>query len=306
MNRKKIFTEIVSEFEKKYSFLGKQFGEEFLLSVASWNIQHYSLPDFRIRRHLLLLWEPGFVKSSLLLKAYRLLGTENCIPMSDVTNAALRGTVNGGKFVTPYVLVRPFSIATEFGQIMVSDQEIVQKLLNVLEEGIVNVALAKISTLSEEAKDKCVKEHSIEFVDSNKFTYTTDWVLMAATYNEKFMSDHAFKSRFIVLKPTEPLGSKLTKHIIQSKPFVLGDDVVEGFRKELKSEEQVDCMLKLPDEVFELNPFMSVRDANTIISKALCKKWWGFDTSKEEMIAEAVKSTPNHGREEIKEALGLE
>lgn len=60
MKRPEIYETIVDSFENKYSFLGKQFAEEFLLSVASSNIQKNSKPEFRVRRHLALFWPPAW------------------------------------------------------------------------------------------------------------------------------------------------------------------------------------------------------------------------------------------------------
>jgi len=169
--RSKIYNEIVDAFEQKYFFLGKQFAEEFLLTAASRNIQDYSEPDFRVRRHLLLYWQCSWLKSSLLHKARHLLGRELCMGLSDISNAALRGTVEAGRFISPYTLKRPFAVCTEFGQVVNKgdSSELVQKLLNVLEEGEVEVSLGKISLLTPEERIKAEEKWGIYFIDSNTF-----------------------------------------------------------------------------------------------------------------------------------------
>ncbi len=289
MNKKEAYTQIFEAFESKYSFLGELFAEEFLLAVASYNIQQYSQPEFRVRRHPLLFWQHGWFKSSLLLQAYKLLGEDLCIPMSDVTMAALRGTVEHGNFIVPFTLKRPFAISTEFGQIVGGDKELIQKLLNVLEEGIVNVTLAKIATLHGTEMDKAVDKYGVKFVDSNSFTYHTNWVLMGATYNNKFLIDNAFESRFVLVNPTKKLDSTLIKHVHKSPPFVVDDEAVQFMRKSVNDQTPIECMVKLPDEIYEhdLNP----RDFSMLMSNLLCKRWWGFNPSKDDALklAEEIK-----------------
>ncbi len=293
MHRSECYNAIVDAFEKKYSWLGKAFAEEFLLTVASWNIQAFSEPEFRIRRHLLLFFEHGWGKSTLLKKASAILGDELCTIMSDVTLAALRGTVEHGQFITPYTLKRPFSICTEFGQIVGgSNTEIVQKLLNVLEEGVVTVSLAKIATLRQCDIDEIMEKHGIKFIDSNTFTYKTNWVLIAGTYNKKFLVDNAFESRFVILMPQGKLDSSLTRHINNSDPFVISEDVVDTLRKEVLSNKPVDCMVRLPDAVY--NYPLTLRDSAQLLSTILCKKWWGIKSSNDEIIDAAREIKKRH------------
>jgi hypothetical protein len=204
-----------------------------------------------------------------------------------VSLAALRGTVEHGRFISPFTLKTPFSICTEFGQVIggMTNTEIVQKLLAVLEEGSVSVSLGKISELTPEQINHIQDDYNIYFVDSNTFTYKTNWILFAATYNKKFLIDNAFESRFSLVMPSKPLDSALAKKVINSKPFVIEGDATEKLREFVKQQITLDCSVKLPDEVYELD--ITMRDASTLLSDILCKKWWGVNSSKEEVINEA-------------------
>jgi hypothetical protein len=288
MKRSEVWDNIIEAFQDKYSFLGEQFAEEFMLTCASWNIQEHSLPDYRIRRHLLLFWIPGWIKSSLLMKAYNVLGDDMCMHMTDVSTAALRGTVESGKFMTPFTLKRPFAVCTEFGQLSSSsDTEIIQKLLNVLEEGVVNVSLGKISWLTAGQRFEIEQKLPITFIDDNTFTYKTNWILMAGTYNKKYLVDNALESRFVVMTPKKVLDSSLAKYINRADPFHLDLDTVNTFRTELLSTDKTDVTVDLPDEVYDMHPELTMRDTSYLNSYILCKEWWGQDVSKEDIINRA-------------------
>lgn len=298
LKRSKIFESIVNSFESKFSFIGKQFAEELLLSSASWNIQQVSQPDFRVRRHLMLFWPPGFLKSSLLVKGYDLLGSDLSTKLSDITVAALRGTVEFGRFVSPYTLKRPFSICTEFGQIISGhkDEELIQKLLNILEEGAVTVSLGKISSISNSERDRVMDEFPVTFIDANTFTYTTNWIMIAGTYNRKFLIDSALESRFNILVPDQPLSSKLTKHVINSPPFAYEPGVEDQFRNEVTSTEAIDTKIKIPTEVYDADDKFSPRDAGMIVSRILCMAWWGKKLANGDVVELAVNIKKNRDR----------
>ena len=299
MRRSEIYNEITNSFERKYSWLGKQFSEELLLSAASWNIQQYSSPDFRIRRHLLLFWPPGFLKSTLLMKASDLFSPQLCTVMSDVTLAALRGTVEAGSFVSPFTLKRPFSICSEFGQIVTGrENEVVQKLLNVMEEGVVTVSLGKIAYLTGEQREEASEKYGISFIDRNTFTYKTNWILIAGTYNKKFLVDSALESRFNIMIPEKKLDSDLTKHVNNSGQFILDEEVKAQFRHELLSNGIINISsIKLPDEIYDNGNTITPRECGGLVSYIACRAWWNISTSKDEIIQMA--ETMKQRRQEI-------
>jgi len=288
-----IFNNITNAFEKKYSWIGKDFSEEFLMSACSFPLQVWSKPEFRIRRHLLLFWSHAWFKSSLLLKAKQLLGEKLCTGVSDISNAALRGTVEGGQFLTPLVLKRPFTVCTEFGQVTCgNDGDLIQKLLNVLEEGQLDVSLAKIAFLTNDQKATATREHGITFIDNNTFSYQTDWILLAGTYNKKFMVDNAFESRFVIMTPQQELDGKLLKHVVNSPSFFVDEETKNAFRNELFSPLAIDTKIVLPEEIYDLKG-ITPRDCASLLSYILCRAWWNLETTDKQVIAMASEYSKN-------------
>jgi hypothetical protein len=294
VQREEIYNDIVTAFSQKYDWLGRQYAEEFLNTAASYNIQKYSNPEFRVRRHLMLCWSAAWLKSSLLKRTYEILGSGLCTLMTDITRAALRGTVEAGQFISPFTLKRPFSICTEFGQIISGSDtgELTQELLNVLEEGLLNVSLGKISYLSAASREDAANKYGIEFLDNNTFTYSTNWILLASTYNRKFLVDNALESRFTIVYPEKKLDNALTKHLVEAGPFTLNTETVLAFRQLLLDDKGIDTREKLPHEAYEDEHPLTPRDSGAILSWMLCRKWWGFKTSKDEVlqIIEQIRS----------------
>jgi hypothetical protein len=293
LKREEVYDTVVEAFDSKFSWLGGQFATEFLESIASWNIQQFSKPEYRIRKHIALYWEAAWLKSSLLKRAYDILGDQLCMVTSDITVASLRGTVEFGKFVPPYTLVRPFAVATEFGQVVGPGKEdMVQKLLNVLEEGMVTVSLSKISSLSAEQVEMIQNEYPmIRFIEKNTFSYNTNWVLMAATYNKKFMIDNAFESRFNLVIPEKPLDSNLTKYVKNSPRFHIEEDVLINLREfVLDGDHKIDCNVNLPDELFEESRGkITPRQCAMLSSYVLTNEWWGKKVTNDDIMVKAEK-----------------
>jgi hypothetical protein len=210
--------------------------------------------------------------------------------MSDVSLAALRGTVEFGRFVSPYTLKRPFSIATEFGQVVTGgeSQDLVQKLLNVLEEGMVTVSLGKISSISALEREEVESKYGISFIDSNTFTYKTNWVLMAGTYNKKFLVDNAFESRFTLVVPDQELNSELTKYINKHRPQGIDPELAGEFRRTIMTDSPINTKIELPDEIYDTTG-LTVRQSSYLISYALCRSWWGIETTTEQLIELAMR-----------------
>ena len=217
------------------------------------------------------------------MKFYDLLGSGLCTYMSDVTRAAMRGSVDGCHFVVPATLRKPFAICTEFGQIAGGDSEMIQHLLNALEEGVVNVNLVKIGAISIDEMQKAEREYKIKFADKNSFSYHANWVLMAATYNKRFLIDNAFESRFSVISPKRKMDKVLIKHVLNSGPFSVSMEAVETLRQEIVNPKPMDSIsINLPEGVYDY--VTTMRDVGLVVSTMLCKRWWGFEPSDTEII----------------------
>lgn len=303
MKRREIYEAVLEAFESKFSWLGLQFAQAFLSSISSFNIQTYSKPEFRARQHLMLCWPPGWFKTALLLLAQKLLGYPLCGIMSDISNAALRGTVEGNNFVPPEVLKTPFSVCTDFGQVSLTgyDTELTQKLLNLLEEGEVKVSLAKIAYITDEKRAEIENNWGVEFPDRSSFRYSTNWILMAATYNKKFLVDNALVSRFNIMYPNQKLDNALVKHVVNAPPFHVEEEVKLALRKELLSNIPIETKVKLPDEVYDGLPITG-RDSGFLQSQILCRSWWNLKTTKDDILQLAERM--HKSRNEIWASIG--
>ncbi len=311
ITRKETYYAIVKAFEDKYTWLGRQFAEEALLSLSSWNIQNFNdpkyvgdrdeemkwvrhSPEYRARKHLLLFWQPGFIKSSLLLKLRELLGGEICGSITDVTTAAIRGSVESGRFKAPVCLKHPYTICSEFGQLINSSSdssELVQKLLNILEEGRVNVSLVKVSQLLESERERATKEYGVTFDDENNFEYKTNWVLMAGTYNKKFLKDNALESRFNIMIPERKFDADFTRFVCSAPPFELKDEYKLALRNHLLDDTPMNTRVVLPLEVHDAG--LTMRDLSNLQSRIICSRWWGIELSDEDIIKYAFKMKEN-------------
>lgn len=283
--RKQIYNDIVEAFGTKYSWLGAQASRELLMSVASWNIEKHSDPPFRYRNHVMLAWERGWVKSTILRQMANLLGDNLCSTIGKVTDASMRGSVQSGKFMPPKPMKTPFVLSTEFGQTDFDD-ELLNLFLNMLEEGFVNISLNKIGSLPDSVKENVKEKYGgkVEFGEENEFELKCDFVFWGATYDPAYMQDDALRSRFQVVTPNENLDSTITKSMDQA-PSVksqLSKDTVKAFRREVMCEEEVKTNFVPTDHLYEkynINP----RESRDLHSYMAARNWWGLDVNPEVM-----------------------
>lgn len=311
ITRRQVYDQVVKSFQDKYTWLGRQFAEEALLSLSSWNIQNFNdpnyvgdrdaemnwirtSPEYRARKHLLLFWQPGFIKSSLLLKLRDLLGNEICGSVTDVTTAAIRGSVESGRFKAPVCLKHPYTICSEFGQLVNTSSdssELIQKLLNILEEGRVNVSLVKVAQLLESERERAKREYGVKFDDENNFEYKTNWIMLAGTYNKKFMKDNALESRFNIMVPEKRFDADFTRYVCNAPAFDFPDEYKIALRNHLLDDTPMETKVYLPDEIHEAG--LTMRDLSNLQSRVICSKWWGIDISDRDMITYAFKMKEN-------------
>lgn len=238
----------------------------------------------------------GFLthNSSLLLKLREILGSEMCGSITDVTTAAIRGSVESGRFKAPVCLKHPYTVCSEFGQLINSSSdssELVQKLLNILEEGKVNVSLIKVAQLLESERERAINTYGVKFDDDNNFEYTTNWVLMAGTYNKKFLKDNALESRFNIMMPERKFDASFTRYICSAPPFDLADEYKIALRNLLLDDTPMDTKVVLPLEVHEAG--LTMRDLSNLQSRVICLRWWGVEMLDSEIIKYAYKMKEN-------------
>lgn len=290
--RKKLFREVVQAFEEKYSWLGHQTARELLLSAASWNLQEHSNPPFRYRTHVMLAWEKGWFKSTMLGKMSGILGDTMVSKVGKVTDAAIRGSSSGGQFTPPKVLKAPVMVSTEFGQTDFSD-ELLNIFLALLEEGETNISMNKIGGISDTQRKEVQKrfDGKVDFTDENEFDLDTNFVFWGGTYDPSKLQDDALRSRFNIVTPAKPLDYEITKQADRNN-FYIDEDVVQEVRNELQSTKEMEVRFTPPENLYEkynLEP----RESAPLQSYMACRNWWGLPVNPEIMekfIQELKKS----------------
>lgn len=283
--RRQVYNEIVEAFGVKYSWLGGQAAREMLMSAASWNIQKYSDPPFRYRTHVMLAWERGFLKSTMMRVMADILGSENTSIIGKVSDAAMRGSVSGKSFTPPKPLKSPIVISTEFGQTDFND-ELLNLFLNMLEEGHTNVALNKIAQLTKNQKNNIEENYDrrIQFGENNEFDLKCDFVFWGATYDPSKLSDDALRSRFDVVTPVKTLNHEITR-AADNNPSVkrqLSKTTIRDARRYLTQEKKFPTDFRPSKNMykkFNLNP----RESRDIQAYMASRNWWGLNTNPDVM-----------------------
>lgn len=280
--RKHVYRDIVGAFEDKYSWLGHQAARQLLLSAATWNIDKYSDPPMRYRNHVMLAWERGWLKSSILRKMANILGDEFCSTIGKVTDAAMRGSVSAGQFMPPKPLKSPIVISTEFGQTDFND-ELLNLFLALLEESRTNVALNKIGQLAENSKKNVQNQFDgqIRFEGPNEFEMKTDFVFWGATYDPSKLEDDALRSRFEVVTPVKELDASITQSIDNNR-FQLDNTTIKDVRRMLKSDRKMSTDFKPPSSLYAKYNLIP-RESRDVQAHMAARNWWGLDVNPEVM-----------------------
>jgi hypothetical protein len=300
-----IYKTILRAMEKKYSWLGRQVTEELLDSLASSIIDRcYDLP-FRANQHVLLIWDSGWFKSSILSDFQSMMPKEYIGGIGTISDAALRGTVEtaakpGCRFVPPSILSNDFIVVREFGKGLTDDMTLKQTLLNALEDQEVHVSLAKFAQLDSIERRK----PELDFKDDNfiwdndtSFTYKTKVTLWAANYTP--IEDAALLSRFNIVYPEKLLDEDLM-HYVMTHPYM--DVVLEPGVAPLFMDIQtavdgimanhrppIPFSVDLREELKGVKG-LSPRVYSNIIKKLMASAWWGFNYDTGQVRALAMSS----------------
>lgn len=280
--RKQVFMEVVQAFEQKYSWLGHQAARELLMSAASWNIEKYNDTPMRLRNHVMLAWERGWLKSSILTKMAKVLGDDLCATMGKVTDAGMRGSVSSGQFTPPTPLKAPIVISTEFGQTSFED-ELLNMFLALLEEGETNITLNKLGQLGEAQKRSIEKRHDkqIQFGEANEYSLSTNFVFWGATYDPRKLQDDALRSRFNVVTPAKPLTGEVTEAIDKGH-FQLSKTAIKDCRRMLKEEADAETDFTPPSHLYREYSLIP-RESRDVQAYMAARNWWGLDVNPEIM-----------------------
>lgn len=279
--RRSIFKEIVDAYGVKYGWLGAQTARELLISAATWNIQKHSNPPYRYRTHVMLAWDRGYLKSTMMRKMKDILGDEFVSVIGKVSDAAMRGSVSAGNFTPPKPLQTPIVISTEYGQTDFND-ELLNLFLNLLEEGHTNVALNKIGQLSDNQKRNIEEQfgNDIDFKQNNEYDLHSSFVFWGATYDPSKLSDDALRSRFNVVTPEKPLDYTVTMSA-DNNPGVLkqlSKDTIRGIRRHLKMEDSFPTDFRPPKHIYEKYNIIP-RESRDIQSYMSARNWWGLEVN---------------------------
>jgi len=280
--RKQVYLKIVNAFEEKYSWLGRHAARELLMSAASWNVIRNNDVHMRYRNHVMLAWEAGWLKSSLLKKMADILGDDMVSVMGKVTDAGMRGSVSSGQFTPPKPLSSPIVVSTEFGQTDFQD-ELLNLFLSLTEEGYTNITLNKLGQLSESEKRSVEKRYDgqIKFGENNEYDLNTDFVFWGATYDPRKLDDGALRSRLNIVTPPRPLTGEVTEQIDKSR-FRLDKDTIRQCRKFLKSDAPSETNFRPPSHLYK-NYAIKPRESRDIQAYMAARNWWGLDVNPEIM-----------------------
>jgi len=227
-----IYSDTIKSFNEKFSWLGEQFAKELLQVIATNTIQYFFKFKTRIRDHLLLFWEPGKGKTTLMREAQLILSHNLSFIMQDLTKAAFRGSLESiskseVQFVPPECAIRRFIFVNEIGKITKSQEatELHQLLLSALEEGQMSVSLVKLVKLNEDQRNAISRTYNIDFDIQNpaNMRYNVSSSFIVATYDKKYLLDDAFVSRFNVMIPIRKFDNDLIRKIMQNTSVDAGD-----------------------------------------------------------------------------------
>jgi hypothetical protein len=220
-----IYSDTIKSFNEKYSWLGEQFAKELLHVIATNTIQYFFKFKTRVRDHLLLFWEPGKGKTTLMREAQLILSEDLSFIMQDLTKAAFRGSLESVsksevQFVPPECAIRRFIFVNEIGKITKSQEaaELHQLLLSALEEGQMSVSLVKLVKLNEDQRNAISRAYDIKFDTRNpaNMRYNVNSSFIISTYDKKYLLDDAFISRFKVMIPIRKFDNDLISIITQN------------------------------------------------------------------------------------------
>jgi len=291
MDKSILYNNIVKAFEESYGWLGRQFAEEFLHVVATQIIQQHSTTKQRIRSHLLLVWEPGWFKSTLLRIAADLLGEQNCAYMSDITPAVFRGTVtktdDAVEFVPPACKTTPFIVVTEMGS-LTTVKGLLQLLLITLEEGIVTVGLASLAKLTELQRFEIAQMYNIQ-ISNGRMTYRTTSSFLCATYDESYLNDFALVNRFDIMIPRKELNNELAS-MVDGNEFEIQNSLVEAFRDMIRRPPPDNLLTiwksKLPKSIFHVGN-INPRIMRSLKSYMLSMAFWEKNVTEDALLDRA-------------------
>ncbi len=304
-----LYSTIIRAFEQRYSSLGRQFAEELCVVLACYNMQKTNIMrsggDYNavknLRRNLLLCWDPGWLKSEMMEKANSMLmRSGECKHITRITQPALFGSVQEiekGKsaFIAPQILQFSIFFVTEVGQM---DQDMHQSLLDLLEQGHVDVSMLKLAMLSDEQRSEIQQQYpQIHFNSKTSFSYHCRPTFVCATYDRKYLNDHAFTSRFSVVTPDE-LTNELIQEIDESPETMFDDPLMNNsIMYWIFNTPSTTSIVrpKLPNSLYALRG-LTPRFTDMVAKWVLAMTWWGFKVNDDMIYSYASNMMESHSK----------
>jgi len=240
--RESVIVKIVRYFSKIYGIIGEVAVPQLLQSIALMKIANrYDL--LRLRKHVMLHWDPGWVKSTLLRHMTMFIPREFTWTVETaLSEAVVRGSAveSRGRYrIIPPVLVKDLVIIPELSTaISKSRPEVVEMFLEGLESSIMTVRLVKLARALDRTENREILEQlGIEIVDNNTaIRYRPKATVWTATHtldNLPRAHQQAFLDRFTIVKISRKL---LDKDLLRIYDGLLNRDV--DYEKQLVQEFQ--------------------------------------------------------------------
>ena len=197
-----MFDEIIKYFSKVYfPAIGKKVIPVIIYSAICQKWQKLEKKNrFRYRLNLMLQWESGYFKSSILEQVASFFPFKANM-LTTGTAAAIRGSFNDGKFFPPELLISDVLIFPEFTAILNADKDVQGQILSAAEEANIRVALVKAGKMTDKTIED-IESYGAKVVDK-RLVYRNKATLWTATHTIDSLSEFnrdALLSRFFMVQ----------------------------------------------------------------------------------------------------------
>ena len=264
VDQKSFFTKVKEYFSDLYFPAIGEYVIPILLysGILQKHVKFEKSHNTRYRLNIILYWEAGFFKSSI-LKQVSPMFPSKARTVTSSSSAAIRGSFKDDKFFIPELLISDILVIPEFGQILAGDKEIVPTLLGASEEGDVRFAVVKGGNISDNEK-KRIKEYGAKYEDG-RLSYRSKSVIWIGTHTLSKISSfnkEALLSRFFMLEIKDkdiPLDAAWKNAKVNRNPEF--EDELKSWLKKIYEEPSV------PDHDFSDKVLEIVREKYVVSRK---------------------------------------
>ena len=164
----------------------------------------------RYRLNVMLQWESGWLKSTILNKIRSFFPFRAHL-LTSSSAGALRGSFNDGKFYLPELLINDVLVVPEFVELLQDDKVLAKEFLNALEDAEVRCGLVKGGKVGDKEK-KRIEECGGKFEDE-RLSYRSYCTIWSGTHTLDGITE---RSR-------EALISRF--HVVSIQPFEIPNDL---------------------------------------------------------------------------------